>query len=671
MREKTLMYIIDENYQFVYTNKDFQDTYPQIKLGERCYEALGRQSEVCPYCPIHMAEKRNTFYNEIAEEWVKAQTAEIDWKGKFGYHAVLVNVRKDTNKNKPSLITDEIKLKKALRERENDLQRQQVENSHRLAMIQALSRDFGNVYCVDLNTDKFEIYRLDGFLLPSVRESVEDKRNTYTYCINSYIDNCVHEEDKEDMKKTFSLEHLKDLLKVKDSYTYNYRIQRDGKIIFYQVKLVGVESNGEISTAIIGFKDVDDETHVEMEKQRLLKDALLQAENANKAKTAFLSNMSHEIRTPMNAILGMTAIAAMHIDEKEKVIDSLNKITLSGKHLLGLINSVLDMSRIESGKINLREDAFNLSDLIDNLTALMSNQIALKKLTFTKVVDKLTHEHVIGDAQRLQQIFINIMGNAIKFTPEGGSVSLNICEKESDLAGCGYYEFVFCDNGIGMERDFMDKIFEPFARENDSRIVTNEGTGLGMPIAESFARMMNGDILVESEHGKGSKFTVYVYLKINEDEALQKAYDENEDDSSSMPSCFCRIKNHYEGKKVLVVEDNELNAEIAEELLRMLGLTVDIVYNGREAVEKILEVSTSYYSMILMDIQMPVMNGYLATKMIRNLEDEGRPGIPIIAMTADAFAEDVRKAREAGMNGHIAKPIDITKLQNIIAEWIR
>jgi CheY-like chemotaxis protein len=497
----------------------------------------------------------------------------------------------------------------------------------------------------------------------------------------------------------------------------------------------------------------------------------------------------------MNAILGMTAIAAMHIDDKDRVLDSLNKITLSGRHLLGLINSVLDMSKIESGKTSLNEEEFNLSTSIESLLALFRSQMAEKNLELKVHITKIKHENVIGDDQRLQQIFVNIMGNAVKFTPEGGKISMYIKEKKSKVSERGCYEFIFEDTGIGMKKEFVDKIFEPFTRAADSRTTKIEGTGLGMSIAVNIAHMMGGDIKVESELGKGSKFTVTVYLKINyateedlqklanlpvlvvddeEDacesaceilnslgmkaeyvlrgdaavETIQQVHENQERDDFSvvildwkMPekdgletakeirkvmgdelpiiilssydwadieqeaaqaginafiekplfksrlthvlkevlgiyqkeektSKLDELKQHdYTGKRVLVVEDIDLNMEVIGEILNMIGIDYESAVNGKEAVDKVLGQPEGYYDLIFMDIQMPVMNGYEATRKLRESREDLKT-LPIIAMTADAFADDVKKAKKAGMNGHIAKPIDIEKLEKTLEKWM-
>lgn len=539
-------------------------------------------------------------------------------------------------------------------------------------------------------------------------------------------------------------------------------------------------------------QDVTESKMLELKKNAALQDAFQAAEAANQAKREFLSHMSHDIRTPMNAIMGMTAIAAIHVEDTARVTDCLNKITISSKHLLGLINEVLDMSKIESGKLVLSEEEFSLSEVIENLVGIFHSQIEKKQQTLNVSIADLKHERVIGDAQRLQQVFVNIMGNAVKFTPEDGSISLTINEKPSKNISNGLFEFVFKDNGIGMSQSFLERVFEPFSRAGDSRIEQTEGTGLGMSIAKNIVHMMNGDIQVNSSPGKGSEFTVSVYLKLcdedNEnldklaglnvlvvddeqyvcenacemlnsigmrpdwvtdgDSAIERlllAQEKGEDytavildwkmpgkdgiqtareirervgqdipiiilsaydwsaieqearsagvnDFISKPLFKSRLvyvmkhllekqeedfdeKNivmqRYEEKRVLLVEDNKLNMEIAEEIMKMIGFSVEKAWDGIQAVEQVEQSEENYYDLIFMDIQMPRMNGYEATEAIRKLDRADVKTLPIIAMSANAFTDDIRKAKESGMDAHIAKPIEMAKLMSAIDTWIK
>jgi signal transduction histidine kinase/DNA-binding response OmpR family regulator len=534
----------------------------------------------------------------------------------------------------------------------------------------------------------------------------------------------------------------------------------------------------------------------EKRQKKLLQEALAQAEAANRAKSSFLSNMSHDIRTPMNGIIGMTAIAGTHLNEPDRVADCLQKITTASKHLLGLINEVLDMSKIESGKIDLCEEEFNLSDLIENLLTMIKPQMKEHEHEIAVNIYGVLHEKVIGDSQRIQQLFMNLISNSIKYTPNGGHIRLTISEKPTNQLKTGFFEIIFEDDGIGMTKEFVSKIFEPFTRADDVRIGRIPGTGLGMPIARNIAHMMGGDIQVESTVGAGTKVTVTFFLKLQEEEEIR--YDElidlpvlvvDDDRVSCESACtilkeigmngqwvlsgkeavVCVTRSHEEGadffaviidwkmpdmdgiettrqirksvgedvpiiiisaydwsdieqearraganafiskplfksrmvhlfndlvgqnheekeednsplaeikklnlvgRRVLLVEDNELNAEIGTEILKSAGLEVEYAGNGAVAVNRMEEVEDGYYDLILMDIQMPVMNGYEATRAIRSMGRAYTKKLPIVAMTANAFAEDVHASVGAGMNAHISKPIEMDTLVKVLQKWV-
>ncbi|SEQ60850.1 Signal transduction histidine kinase [Lachnospiraceae bacterium NE2001] len=431
----------------------------------------------------------------------------------------------------------------------------------------------------------------------------------------------------------------------------------------------------------------------EKEKARRdLSDALLAAERANRAKTAFLNNMSHDIRTPMNAIVGFTRLADENIDNKEKVQDYLGKISVSSQHLLSLINDVLDMSRIESGKVTLEETDVHLPDMIQELKTIIQSNIASKQLELSIDMQDVKHEDIIMDKLRLNQVLLNILSNAIKFTPEGGIISFSVIEKTSSADDTADFEFRIKDNGIGMSEEFQKTIFETFTREKTSTVSGIQGTGLGMAIAKNIVDMMGGTISVISKEGEGSEFVVELPCKIsssstkarsqsempdlhsavNDDEpeadlaqplsASKDEQIEKDSEAGSMPD--------FSGKRVLLVEDNQLNQILAENILTSVGLDVDIASDGTEAVEKMKSASQDYYDIILMDIQMPQMDGYEATRQIRALDDKIKSAIPIVAVTANAFEEDRKISMEVGMNGHLAKPYDIPEIMKTLSELL-
>ena len=393
------------------------------------------------------------------------------------------------------------------------------------------------------------------------------------------------------------------------------------------------------------------------QKNVALQLAVQRETKANLAKREFLFNMSHDIRTPMNAIIGFTALAQTHIDDRGQVEDYLKKISVSSQHLLSLINDVLDMSRIESGKVTLEAKPVHLPELVHELRDIVQAVVSEKDLSLTLDTVGVENEDVIADPLRLEQILINVLANAVKFTPDGGQIGLWIVQKDTAPAGYADFEFHIKDNGIGMSEEFQKHIFEQFARERTSTVSKIQGTGLGMAITKSLVDMMGGRITVKSEQGKGSEFTISLRFPIGEAKTEQTP-------PAAKASAFT-------GKKLLVVEDNELNLEIASTLLKEAGFEVDTAENGKVAVEKVEAASADRYDLILMDIQMPEMDGYEATRRIRALPDTKKAALPIVAMTANAFEDDRKNALRAGMNGHIAKPLDIPKLFQVLSELLK
>ena len=393
------------------------------------------------------------------------------------------------------------------------------------------------------------------------------------------------------------------------------------------------------------------------QKNAALELAVQRETEANLAKRAFLFNMSHDIRTPMNAIIGFTALAQTHIDDRDQVEDYLKKISVSSQHLLSLINEVLDMSRIENGKVTLEAKPVRLPELVHGLRDIVQADVSKKNLSLTLNTVGVENEDVIADSLRLEQILINILANAVKFTPDDGQVSLWIIQKDTAPAGFADFEFHIKDSGIGMSEEFQKRIFEQFARERTSTVSKIQGTGLGMAITKSLVDMMGGRITVESEPGRGSEFTISLRFPVGEAKAGQMIPISKASD--------------FTGKKLLVVEDNELNLEIASTLLQEAGFEVDTAGNGKIAVEKVEAAPANRYDLILMDVQMPEMDGYEATRRIRALPDERKAAIPIVAMTANAFEEDQKDALNAGMNSHIAKPLDIQKLFQVLSELLK
>ena len=389
--------------------------------------------------------------------------------------------------------------------------------------------------------------------------------------------------------------------------------------------------------------------------------ALKKAEDASLAKTRFLNNMSHDIRTPMNAILGYAQIMEDELNRKEmpEVSEHLEKLQQSGNLLLSIINNVLDMARIESGRMELDENYCRIEDVWKSLFAVFDEN-AMKKNIALHYAMNVEHEHVLTDVTKVKEILVNILSNAIKYTPAGGSVMVDVDELPCDESGYMIVKIRVSDTGIGMSQDYQTKIFEAFTREQNTTKSKIAGTGLGMSIVKKYVDLLGGTINVESELGKGSTFTVTLKHRISDESYYVKKHIEEPGTGSEI----------LEGRNILLAEDNDLNAEIAEAILERAGLKTERVENGIQCVNRIMEMPVGTYDMILMDIQMPKMDGYKATQAIRNLPDRDKACIPIIAMTANAFVEDQRDAIAAGMNGHIAKPIQVDKLLSMLAEVI-
>ncbi len=650
-------------------------------------------------------------------------------------------------------------------------------------LIQALSIDYEFVCFFDLDTGAGIPLQTNG-VNGSDFSDLFKEGISFEESMGKYIENYVYAEDKEVFRQLSSLDGLKRELTKKKLYYVNYRISRGENVEYYQLKAVRTGAWDTNRGIVMGFRSVDEEIRSEMEKKDLLEDALMQANRANKAKSIFLSNMSHDIRTPMNAIVGFTSLAISHIDRKEQVEEYLKKIMTSGNHLLSLINDVLDMSRIESGKIRLEEKPCSLPDILHGLRNILQADVHAKQLELYIDAIDVTDENIYCDKLRLNQVLLNLLSNSVKYTGAGGTVSMMITEKAGAPKGYANYEFCIRDTGIGMSEEFVAHIFEPFEREKSTTLSGIPGTGLGMAITKNIVDMMHGSIKVKSEKDVGTEFTVSFTFRIDNEaqipaeipelkncralvvdddfnscdgvtymlgqlgmraewtlsgkeavlrtrqaamrgddysvyivdwllpdmngvevtRRIQKemggnapvivltAYDWSDIEEEAREagvSAFCSkpiflselrdclrmvidssdetIQNeedhvrHRTGR-ILLAEDNELNQEIAVAILEEAGFSVDVAGDGQIAVDMLQKSQPGYYQLILMDVQMPLMDGYEATKIIRRLENKELASIPILAMTANAFEEDKQTALVCGMNGHIAKPIDVDKL---------
>ncbi len=663
--------------------------------------------------------------------------------------------------------------------------KQQEKERHQIELIHALSIEYSLVCYFDLNTGAGNALR-SGDCGADILQTIFSGDLVLEECMGRYIETCVYDDDKEAMREAATCGWLERELshKNKKMCFINYRTNCCGELRYFQMAAVRAGQWDENRGIVLGLRSVDEEILSEMEKKALLEDALSQANRASKAKSVFLSNMSHDIRTPMNAIIGFTTLAITHIDHREQVEMYLKKIMTSGNHLLSLINDILDMSRIESGKMHLEEKPCSLPDILHNLRSIIQADVHSKQLELYMDAMDVQNEDIYCDGLRLNQVLLNLLSNAVKYTGAGGKVAIKVVEIAGAPAGYANFEFRIMDTGIGMSEEFVSHIFEPFERERNSTISGIQGTGLGMSITKNIVDLMNGSIEVKSKQGVGTEcivsFTFRLYagkkepqtipelkglraLVVDDDfntcdsvtsmlqqiglraewtlsgkEAVLRtrqavmrsdnyfvyvidwllpdmngvevarrvrqevgkevpiivltAYDwsDIEDEAleagvtafcskplflSELKGCLNSIVNSGREQeaperrpepvrkgRILLTEDNELNQEIAVAILEGAGFTTDVAENGQVAVEMLSSSQPGYYQLVLMDVQMPVMNGYEATRAIRRLENRKLADIPILAMTANAFEEDKQEALRSGMNGHIAKPINIELL---------
>lgn len=760
------IYISDmDTYELLYLNKESCQTLHAPKgqlLGRKCYEVIQGRTSPCPFCTNHYLTTDEfyewEFFNPVLDRTFMIKNRVINWNG----HKARIEMSHD-------MYSAEYKLAKKDREREALLR------TIPGGFVRVDARDFDSVLWY--GADFLEVI---GYTKKQFEEEL--------HCRCNYI----HPEDKERIQGM-----MKEILNTRESIALEVRVithSGESRILTATLCYVSGEDSWDSIPSFYSMGiDVTNERMEQSRQRRALEEAYQTARVASSAKSNFLS-MSHDIRTPMNAIMGMSAIAQAHLTSPDRVRDCLSKINVSSRHLLSLINEVLDMSKIESGKIDLLPEEVSLPDMLQNISVMCRPLANEKHQEFQINVGPVRHEKIIADGDRLQQVFMNLLSNAIKYTPDRGTIILTINENPSMSGRKGAYEFTFQDNGIGMSEEYIPHIFEPFSRAEDSRISKIQGTGLGMAITENIIHMMNGSIQVSSRPGCGSCFTVSVQFEyvdeenVCEDEleglpvlvvdddqivcenaaallnelgmrgywvlsgaeavdSVEEAHDSGDDffavildwkmpemdgletvkairrrlnddvpiiiisayDYSNIEGeflragadafitkplfkskmlhvlqLFCTVRqNDTEidrpksektpliGRRVLLAEDNELNREIAIELLQMQGLMVDAAENGQLAVDAFRASSPGYYAAILMDIQMPVMNGHEAIAAIRSLEREDGRTIPIFALTANAFTTDVGKSRSVGMNDHIPKPIDMDHLMNVLLKWIK
>lgn len=530
------------------------------------------------------------------------------------------------------------------------------------SIIGGLANAYFSAYSVDLKTGKCRAIKVIHFF-----QKIVGSCHRADLVTKAFLNVCVMREDREKMREFTDQSTLVERLRTNDMTVETFH----GMISPWEWCraswiVAGRDEDGNARIVLFTVEDitqsVNEKRQRENEREEERRQARMELEasraaaiEANKAKTNFLFNMSHDIRTPMNAIIGYANLMEIYFDEKEKCRDYLDKIKKSSAFLLSLVNDVLEMARIESGNFRLEEKVYKITELINGTVSVYRDLMENKGITFNVNV-QVQSEYCYGDQTKLGEIFFNIISNAYKYTKTGGKISLVAKQLPCERDGYVLIETRISDTGVGMSKEYLPKIFEEFSREHTSTENGIEGTGLGMPIVKKFVDLMGGTIEVESELGKGTSVTVTIPHKIARAEEFQKNVTLEID------------PERFKGKRVLLVEDNELNSEIAIEILKRAGFLVEHAENGKICLDMLAKSEPSYYDLILMDIQMPKLNGYETTQMIRSLPDREKAEIPVIAVTANAFEEDRNDALACGMNGHIAKPIEITKLMNVLGE---
>ena len=512
-------------------------------------------------------------------------------------------------------------------------------------ILSAVTEDFVFLVVVDVRTRIEKVF----FLSNGPRPKWTGKDKTYDENIKEYAEKIVAPEDRARFLETVEFDSLMNYFKKSgNEVSIEYDVIIDGERRRYQGKFTFSTQDPEGVKIYVGVRDITKIEEERTEYNRRLMSALAEAEEANKGKSYFLFNMSHDIRTPLNAVIGYSELAKKHLDDRDVLEDYINKIQICGNQLLGLIGDVLDMAKIESGKIDLSRNPCLCQDMMNEVVVSVNESAKEKGLSF-EASGNACHTTILCDKVKVQKILLNILSNAVKYTPGGGKVTLSVHEEIKGDGDLSDFTFVVRDNGIGISKEFLPYVFNSFSRERNATLSGVSGTGLGMTITKRLVDAMGGKIEIESEQGKGTTVTVFLTFKRFENKVIEKK-------EEKLPEIS------LEGKRVLLAEDNEINSEIASEMLREVGISTEVVTNGEECVNALLSHSAGYYDLVLMDVQMPVMDGYEATRTIRRFQDKDKRMIPVIAMTANVFEEDKEKAYKSGMNGHLSKPIDMTLL---------
>lgn len=676
-----LIYHADDNEQIIYANKALLRIFQCSTLQE--FRKITNNSFQGIVYPEDLDEVEQSIKEQISasqydldyvEYRIIRKDGSLRWIEDYGHYIYsefaggifYVFIGDATEKKKKHLeekatilnerLQNEQKLQSLIEEYDKEIKLINQEHLRRLEVIEGLSINYESILYADLDTDKILPYRLSSRNSPQFGNKMQARG--YLWYTSEYIEEWVHPDDRQMVSVITSPGCIREKLLNHKTFYVNYRIIDNGEIQYLQLRVVNVGNKNHISQIVMGYRSVDEELRREMEQKQMLEEALNNADLAITAKNTFLSNMSHDMRTPLNAIFGYTVLARKYTSNSEAVEDYLEKIESSGRQLLDLIDKVLEISWTETNDVQLEELECNLCDIMQDLYNMLLPQAQKKNINLSVNSSRLMHYDVFSDPGKLKQLFMHLSNNAIKYTEYGGRVDVSLVELErlpNDQIVC---QFTVEDTGIGIGEEFLEHIFEPFEREKNTTLSGVHGTGLGLTIVKNITEMMGGRIEVKSNAGKGSRFTVTLRLRIQEQPL--SISNGNEDTLS-------QLMNH----KILLVEDNEINLEIETEILQGLGFVIETAENGSIAVEKIKEAAPGEFALVLMDIQMPVMDGLQATQLIRKIENPDLARIPIIALSANAFESDRKMSIESGMNAHLTKPIDVPLLLETLVKTLK
>lgn len=672
--DKLLLERLKEDY-FALIGADLDSGIIRV-IKKSPWYPMAEEGDIVPYTSTMKAfvnaleGETKEFFEKISKPKYLKEILEKEGKISFVYKSNIVKGTKwvsvmglvvSRNKdNSPSLCIIGFSL---LDENASQVQEYQAQLTRDMQMIGGLASEYHTLYFYNIKDGLFNIYTLDGQRYPELKQYVTEDKDPLAMLQEFGHSELVHPDDRK-LFDDLSLEFIKSKLAHSKKYTVRFRRRYFGEYLWLEMDMIKYEDIDVAPNAVaIGFAIRDKEIREEQRRKEELEAAKFAADAANVSKTNFLFNMSHDIRTPLNAIMGFTGMAQNSIDDKEKTKEYLDKIDISGQQLIVLINQVLEMARIESGRMEFIEKPVNIFDKFNGLVTILSEQTRANGQILQYSLDDVEHDKVLADEARMGSIALNIVGNAMKYTPQGGRIDFILKEIAPRKAGYATYLFTVADTGIGMSEEYLDKLFEPFSREKTSTVSRIQGTGLGMSIVKNIVDLLGGNIEVHSEIGKGTRFDVTLDFKIATDDMLAE------------PEIYDGNKVVFEGRRALVVEDNEMNREIVKYILMEKGILVEEAEDGDIALEKLKAVADRkdyyYYDFVLMDVQMPRMNGYEATKAIREIEVPEGIRLPIIAMTANAFEEDRKNAIASGMDEHIAKPINVQVLFDTIEKFLK